>query len=152
MNEPSPSRSPDDTTTRYLNLARDYATAAASLSEAGIASKSPAAFSHLAAHAFELTLKAAVAIAPHEPELLISLGHDLAFCLRAAERQGFCLGPDEAPIRAVVDALSGDHHAQSYRYPTRLRWVPVDPAAAIAAVQAAIAAVEASSNDVFQCW
>lgn len=128
----------DDTASRYLALARDYESAAVILAAAGGERQSPAAFSHLVAHAFELGLKAAVAAGTNDAEALIALGHDIAFCLQVAERKGLMLGAEDITIRAGIEAMSADHHAQSYRYPTRLRWIPADPTSALPALRAVL--------------
>lgn len=123
--------------TRYLRLADEYGRAATHLFDRGGAAQSPNAFFHLVGHSIELALKSVIAAGPCSDEDLISLGHDLSFCLHVANATGLVFD-NAVEHEAVVRLLGGGHHAQGFRYPTLLQWAPPHPEVALKTLWALI--------------
>lgn len=144
MHDHLPSRS-----LRYLALARDYEAAARSLYDSAPSAAEGPAFFHLVAHGLELALKAVIAAGLASEERLMSIGHDLAFCLAMARERGLRLqGLDEDMVTAAIVALAPSHHAQAFRYPGLLDWPPPSAASALHALSGVVgaAAVGASTS------
>jgi hypothetical protein len=127
---------------RYLDRARSYGRAAATLASTGMVKEARLPFFMLVAHAAELALKAVIAGGGFDDERLITLGHDLTLCMRLANDQGLDLEQSGAEIEAVVGALAMPHLAQTLRYPAYLSWPLPDPRQALEALTSLLSRVE----------
>lgn len=137
------SKGPADRSHRYLDRARSYGRAAATLASTGAVDDARPPFFMLVAHAVELALKAVIAGGNVDDERLIIIGHDLTLCLRLAGDQGLDLEPSGGEIEAIVGALAMPHLAQALRYPAYLSWPLPDPRRALEALTKLLAHVAA---------
>jgi len=129
---------------RFLDQARAYAEAAATLGLGGVGPAIVAPYFMLVAHSAELALKAVIAEGDADDEQLILLGHDLHLCLRYAIKGGLEVGPPGGPIAAVIRDLAMPHLAQVLRYPAYLAWPLPEPDHALGALSALLAQAEAA--------
>ncbi len=118
----------------YLQMSKEYATAATELLDRDAYERCPLPFFMLVAHALELSFKAVLSAAGTHEERLMGIGHGLGGCFRMARQTG--LYPNSAPsgVADLVETLATPHLYQAFRYPQRFNWVLPEPREASAAL------------------
>lgn len=99
----------------YFAMAECYVVAVEGLVEKAEMVSTP--FHMMVGHALELSLKAVLAHAGRDEELLVMAGHNLGYCQREARSEGFS-GRAAEGLAALVDTLDRPHADQRFRYPT----------------------------------